>query len=180
MDIINTSIDGLIILEPKVFEDNRGYFFESYNASKLPDEYGHNWVQDNESKSTRGVLRGLHYQVGQSAQAKLVRAITGEIFDIAIDIRPESTTYGQWFGTILSGDNKKQMLIPRGFAHGFLVLSETAIFAYKCDNYYSKENEGGIIYNDPTLAIEWPEVDGAFKISEKDLQQPAFGAHLSV
>lgn len=179
MNIINTPIEGLVVLEPKVFEDDRGYFFESYNQSKLPEELRFNWVQDNESKSTKGVLRGLHYQVGDHAQAKLVRAIIGEIYDVAVDIRPQSPTYGKWHGELLTAQNKRQMLVPRGFAHGFLVISDVAIFAYKCDNYYSKESEGGIVYNDPSLNIDWPEIDDELKLSEKDLTQPTFGNHLA-
>ena len=179
MEIINTPIEDLVVLSPKVFEDDRGYFFESYNESKLPEALRLNWVQDNESKSSKGVLRGLHYQVGQYAQAKLVRAITGEIYDVAVDIRPESPTYGQWHGELLTAENKKQMLVPRGFAHGFLVLSDIAIFAYKCDNYYSKDSEGGILYNDPTLQVDWPDIGEEFKLSDKDLIQSTFGNHLT-
>ena len=179
MEIIETHLKDLLVFAPTVFEDKRGYFFESYNASKFPKTPKYEWVQDNESRSTRGVLRGLHYQIGNAAQAKLVRAITGEIYDVAVDIRPDSITYGQWHGELLSADNKRQMLVPRGFAHGFLVLSETAIFAYKCDNYYSKESEGGIIYNDKTIGIKWPHILEGINLSEKDKNQPNFGNHLS-
>jgi len=176
--ITNTPIADLKIIEPKVFHDDRGYFFESYNKSKFPPgSAAYDWVQDNESKSQRGVLRGLHYQVGQFAQAKLVRAIVGEIFDVAVDIRPESSTYGRWFGQILTDANKKQLLIPRGFAHGFLVLSDMAIFGYKCDNYYSKEHEGGIRYDDAEINITWPDIDLSYLLSDKDISQPKFGAH---
>lgn len=177
MNIISTPIADLLVLEPTVHSDDRGYFFESYNASRLP-ERAHNWVQDNESKSSRGVLRGLHYQVGAMAQAKLVRAVVGEIYDVAVDIRPDSPTYGQWYGAVLSEDNKHQMLIPRGFAHGFVVLSDTAIFAYKCDNYYSRESEGGILWSDKGLDIEWPIDVSELQLSAKDEVQPIFGDHL--
>ncbi len=178
MTIIETPIPDLIVLEPRVFADDRGYFLESFNSSKWPQAISDcDWVQDNESKSTKGVLRGLHYQCEPMGQAKLVRAVIGEVFDVAVDIRPGSSTYGQWYGTILSEANKRQMYVPRGFAHGFLVMSETAIFAYKCDNYYSKEDEGGILYNDPNINIEWPEIDLEFLLSEKDSEQPIFGEH---
>lgn len=177
MNIITTPIDGLVIIEPTVFADDRGYFMESYNHSRWPEIARLDWVQDNESKSQRGVLRGLHYQVGEMAQAKLVRAIVGEIYDVAVDIRPGSATYGQWYGAILSDSNKRQMMIPRGFAHGFLVLSETAVFGYKCDNYYSAEHEGGIHYADEQLQIEWPTLDVPHLLSAKDEKQPTFGQH---
>lgn len=176
MKVIDTGIKDLLVLEPSVFEDERGYFFESYNESKYPS-FPNLWVQDNESKSNRGVLRGLHYQVGDSAQAKLVRAITGQIYDVAVDLRTDSETYGKWYGTMLSASNKKQMYVPRGFAHGFVVISETAIFAYKCDNYYNKESEGGIIYGDPTLCIDWPIATSEMLLSAKDIEQPLFGDH---
>jgi dTDP-4-dehydrorhamnose 3,5-epimerase len=171
--ITDTPIADLKIIEPRVFHDDRGYFFESFNKSKFPSSYdGYNWVQDNESKSQKGVLR-----VGEFAQAKLVRAIVGEIFDIAVDIRPGSPTYGKSFGMILTDTNKKQLLIPRGFAHGFLVLSDEAIFGYKCDNYYSKEHEGGIRYDDGEIDIDWPEINTNYLLSEKDIAQPKFGSH---
>jgi len=178
MEIVTTGIKDLLVLEPKVHEDERGYFFESYNKSRLPDHLKSiQWVQDNESKSNKGVLRGLHYQVGEYAQAKLVRTVVGEIYDVAVDIRPQSKTYGQWYGILLSATNKKQVLIPRGFAHGFVVLSETAIFSYKCDNYYNKEAEGGIYYDDPTLSIEWPIEPSELLLSKKDEALPTFGSH---
>ncbi|MFT6808549.1 MAG: dTDP-4-dehydrorhamnose 3,5-epimerase [Saprospiraceae bacterium] len=177
MNIIDTGIKDLLVLEPRVFEDERGYFFESYNESTYPD-FSNPWVQDNESKSNRGVLRGLHYQIGGAAQAKLVRAITGEIYDVAVDLRETSDTYGKWYGTMLTASNKRQMYVPRGFAHGFVVVSETAIFAYKCDNYYNKEGEGGIIYNDLSLGIDWPIESSELLLSSKDLELPAFGDHL--
>jgi len=176
LKIIDTGISDLVVIEPSVFEDDRGYFFESYNKLKHPD-FPNPWVQDNESKSSRGVLRGLHYQIGDKAQAKLVRAIIGEIYDVAVDLRAGSKTYGQWYGATLSAENKKQMYVPRGFAHGFVVISEIAIFAYKCDNYYDKESEGGIIFDDPTLSIDWPVEQSEIKLSNKDLELPKFGSH---
>jgi len=136
-----------------------------------------NWVQDNESKSSRGVLRGLHYQCGDHAQAKLVRAIIGEIYDVAVDLRPNSPTYGSYHAEILSSSNKKQMYIPRGFAHGFVVISEEAIFSYKCDNYYDKSSEGGVLYNDPSLSIPWPINADEILVSEKDAILPVLGEH---
>jgi len=177
MEFIDTGIEGLKVIKPRVFEDHRGYFFESYSALKFPEELTYNWVQDNESKSTKGVLRGLHYQCEEHAQAKLVRCVLGSIYDVAVDIRPSSATYGHWYGAELSDENKLQMLIPRGFAHGFLVLSDEAIFSYKCDNFYHKESEHGIRYNDPSLNIEWPKFDGELVLSDKDLEQPLFGEH---
>ncbi len=176
MEIIATPFKGLYEIQPKVLEDQRGYFFESYNHSLVKDVIYNKWVQDNESKSVRGVLRGLHYQTGEMIQAKLVRAVVGEIYDVAVDLRTNSSTYGRYFGTILSDVNKRQLLIPRGFAHGFLVLSEYAIFSYKCDNYYSREYEGGLLYNDPTINIQWPHMDN-YILSDKDLAQPTLGNH---
>ena len=178
MNFRPTSIDGLIILEPKVFEDERGYFFESYNCRKLPESMSNiTWVQDNESKSKKGVLRGLHYQVAEYAQAKLVRVIQGEVLDVAVDIRPGSKTFGKWHSEILSENNKLQFFIPRGFAHGFLVLSDEAIFSYKCDNYYNKESEGGIIFSDITLDIDWMLHPSELILSEKDLNLPPLQKH---
>jgi len=177
MQIIDTPLEGLKILEPDVKIDKRGYFLETFNQERFPDAKIYNWVQDNESKSTKGVLRGLHYQTGAMAQAKLVRSVIGEIFDVVVDIRPDSKTYGKSFGFLLTGDNKLQLLIPRGFAHGFLVLSDDAIFSYKCDNYYSKESEGGIFYNDPALNIQWPTKGLTLVLSKKDRHLPLFGKH---
>lgn len=174
MNRIKTKIEDLLIIEPRVFTDDRGYFFESYNKKKLEDlivkEY--NFVQDNESKSSYGVIRGLHYQLAPYSQAKLVRILDGRVYDVAVDLRRNSPTFGEWVGVELSGENKKQFLIPKGFAHGFSVLSETAVFAYKCDEYYSPETEAGIIYNDPSIGIDWkiPEKDA--KLSEKDKLLP--------
>lgn len=178
MHAVESPLKGLYVITPKVFEDERGYFYESFRSDffvslgiKEP------FVQDNQSKSTYGVLRGLHYQVGEHAQAKLVRVISGTVFDVGVDLRKDSPTYGQYFGEILSAENKKQMYIPRGFAHGFVVLSETAEFFYKCDNLYNKESEGGLIWNDPTLNIDWKIDPAVLNISEKDRILPTFGNH---
>lgn len=174
MKIINTKINGLFILEPNVFEDDRGYFFESYNKVTLEtltgDEY--NFIQDNESKSSYGVIRGLHYQLAPHSQAKLVRVMEGRVYDVAVDLRRDSPTFGEWAGVELSGENKKQFLIPKGFAHGFSVLSETAVFTYKCDEYYHPKSEAGILYNDPALAIDWKIPEKNVKLSEKDKLLP--------
>ena len=168
MKLTLTPIKDLAVIEPKVFEDQRGYFFEAYNKNTF-HELGldYDFVQDNQSYSTKGVLRGLHFQK-QYPQAKLVRVIEGEVFDVAVDLRKDSPTFGKWYGVTLSGENKKMFMIPRGFAHGFLVLSETAVFSYKCDDFYHPNDEGGIIYNDPDIGIEWPEVDCELVLSEKD------------
>ena len=173
MKVTKTPINGLVLLEPEVFEDHRGYFFESYNKQKYPHEITSiEWVQDNESKSRKGVLRGLHYQFGMMAQSKMVRVITGSIYDIAVDIRKDSPTFGRWFGVLLNDKNKKQFFIPRGFAHGFLVLEDNTIFSYKCDNFYAPDFEGGIHWNDPDLAIDWPLPKDEIIISKKDEALP--------
>lgn len=175
MPFIDTPIPGLFVFEPKVFEDARGYFFESFNASVFSEKgINVNFVQDNQSKSTYGILRGLHYQLDPFAQAKLVRVISGEVLDVAVDVRKGSPTFGQHYGIILSAENKKQLYIPRGFAHGFVVLSETAEFFYKCDNFYSKEHDAGILYNDNTLNIDWKINPADIKVSEKDANLPSF------
>jgi len=181
MKITTNTIKDVYVIEPNVFGDDRGYFMESYSKATLA-ELGikNDFVQDNEAFSTKGVLRGLHYQCGEYAQAKLVRVIQGEVLDVIVDIRPESNTYGQHFSIRLSGDNKKQMLVPRGMAHGYIVLSDTAIFAYKCDNGYNKDSEGGLLYNDPKLEIDWILDPSSFKVSDKDLVQPLFGNHKSI
>ena len=156
---------------PRVFGDERGYFFESYNERAfIEGGIEAKFVQDNQARSTRGVLRGMHYQTGEFAQSKLVRVIEGEVFDVAVDLRPDSPTLHQWFGIHLSGENQKQLFVPRGFAHGYLVLSETAVFAYKCDNFYAKHAEGGLRYDDPAIGIEWPEVGGEYVVAERDLK----------
>jgi len=176
MKLIETKLKGCFIIEPNVIIDDRGYFMESYNEQKLAEAINEpiRFVQDNESFSTKGVLRGLHYQCGEHAQAKLVRVLQGEVLDVAVDIRPNSPTYKQYETIILSAENKKQFYIPRGFAHGFLVLSETATFFYKCDNFYNKESEGGIIYNDPTINVDWNAATNELLVSEKDKNQPLF------
>ena len=169
MKVIETNIKDVVIIEPKLFKDNRGYFYESFNAKEFNDKVGSiNFVQDNESKSSYGVLRGIHYQKGEYAQAKLVRVIKGKVLDIAVDLRKDSPTYGQWVGVILSTRNKKQFFLPRGMGHAFVVLSKTAIFQYKCDNFYCKESEGGIAWNDPTLNIDWGISSKDIILSEKD------------
>jgi len=174
MIVKETKLKGCFILEPNVFADSRGYFFESFNQSTFNRLIGQNvnFLQDNESFSSKGVLRGLHYQVGAHAQAKLVRVIKGCVLDVAVDIRKDSLTFGEYVSVELSGDNKKQLFVPRGFAHGFVVLSDTAVFSYKCDNFYNKESEGGIIYNDDSLNIDWKLNKEEFIISEKDLILP--------
>lgn len=169
-----TTLKDCFIIEPNVINDERGYFMESFNEAKFEAGTGikAHFVQDNQSYSTRGVLRGLHYQAGQYAQAKLVRVLEGAVLDVAVDIRPESETYGEHVAVMLSAENKKQLYIPRGFAHGFLVLSPTATFFYKCDNLYNKESEGGIIYNDPAIGIDWGMATDDLIISEKDTALP--------
>jgi dTDP-4-dehydrorhamnose 3,5-epimerase len=171
MTVKETKLKGCFIIEPKVFQDSRGYFFESYNQSSFNKLIGQNinFIQDNESFSTKGVLRGLHFQKGEYAQAKLVRVIKGSVLDIAVDIRKYSPTFGEHVSLELSEENKKQFFIPRGFAHGFIVLSDTAIFSYKCDNFYNKDSEGGIIYNDKDLNIDWVLNEDEFIVSEKDM-----------
>ena len=173
MVFTETKISGLFVVEPKVFVDPRGFFLESYNQKTFADN-GINitFVQDNHSRSSKNVLRGLHFQKPPFAQDKLIRVTSGEVFDVAVDIRPGSKTYGQYESVILSAENHKMFLIPAGFAHGFCVLSDTADFIYKCSNYYSKESEGGIIYNDPDLNIPWPIQNPI--LSEKDQLWPLF------
>lgn len=168
-----TAIKDLYIIEPTVFGDNRGYFMETYNEADFRAAgLSYTFVQDNQSSSRRGVLRGMHFQKTYP-QAKLVRVLKGEVFDVAIDLRKDSETYGKWVGVLLSEENKKQFLVPRGFAHGFLVVSDYAEFAYKCDELYHPEDEGGIPYDDPDIGIEWPESVEVI-LSEKDKKHPAF------
>lgn len=170
-----TEIDGVYIIEPTVFGDNRGYFMETYNYSEFKaGDLDITFVQDNQSKSRKGVLRGLHFQKIYP-QGKLVRVVNGEVFDVAVDLRRNSATYGKWVGVNLSAENKKQFFIPKGFAHGFLVLSEEAEFVYKCDEFYHPEDEGGLLWNDPTINVTWP-IEDTMKIllSEKDKKNPTF------
>lgn len=173
MDFKETAIKGVYIIEPRVFNDARGYFFEAWKQAEFEEHIGKvNFVQDNESKSSRGVLRGLHYQKGDYSQAKLVRVIKGCVLDVAVDIRKSSPTFGKHVMVELSGENKRQFFIPRGFAHGFLVLSGEAIFTYKVDNVYAPQADAGIRWNDPALGIEWPIDPKEVLTSEKDLKQP--------
>jgi dTDP-4-dehydrorhamnose 3,5-epimerase len=170
MNIITTSLEGVLIIEPRVFKDNRGFFMETYNQNKYQKSgINRRFVQDNLSYSVCGTLRGLHFQI-RHPQAKLVQVITGEIFDVAVDIRKGSPTFGKWTGVVLSDQNKRQMFIPEGFAHGFCVLSKTAHFSYKCSVFYAPDDEGGIIWSDPDIGIDWPVKDPV--ISEKDKHYP--------
>lgn len=174
MIVKETNLEGCFIIQPKVIQDKRGYFLESFNQAVFKEGLNRdiNFVQDNESYSSKGVLRGLHYQIGDYAQAKLVRVIKGKILDVVVDLRTDSPTFSKHMSIELSEDNKIQLFIPRGFAHGFLVLSDTAIFSYKCDNFYNKASEGGVIYNDKDLNIDWKLDEKEFIISEKDLELP--------
>ena len=173
MNYNETFIKGVFVIEPKVFNDSRGYFFEAWKKQEFLDHVGVvDFIQDNESKSSRGVLRGLHYQKGAFAQAKLVRVIKGKVIDVAVDIRRSSPTFGKHVMVELSEENKRQLFIPRGFAHGFLVMSDEAVFTYKVDNVYAPQAEAGIRWDDPQLAIEWPVGPGEVLTSEKDLVQP--------
>ena len=173
MDYKETKIKGVFIIEPKVFQDARGYFMEAWKQAEFDEHVGRTvFIQDNESKSSFGVLRGLHYQKGDASQAKLVRVIKGKVLDVAVDIRKSSPTFGQHVMVELSEENKRQFFIPRGFAHGFLVLSDEAIFTYKVDNPYAPQCDAGIRWNDPDLGIEWPIDPAKVLTSEKDLKQP--------
>jgi len=175
MKFVNTPIEGLVIIEPTLFGDDRGYFLESYNKKEFEKAIGEiSFVQDNESKSSKGVLRGLHFQKPPYAQAKLVRCIEGKVLDVAVDIREGSETFGQHITVELSGENKKQVFIPRGFAHGFLVLSESAIFAYKVDNSYAPTHDAGIRWDDSLLNIQWGVSESDVLVSEKDAKLPFF------
>lgn len=175
LKIIETKLTGCFILEPTILKDERGYFFESFNSRLLNKVVGReiNFVQDNQSFSKRGVIRGLHFQKGAHSQAKLVQVIQGEILDVVVDLRRDSFTFGHTFSMLLSAENKKQLFIPRDFAHGFVVLSKEAQFLYKCDNYYKKHSEGGIAYNDPKLNIDWRLDEENLIVSEKDLLLPS-------
>ena len=176
MNFTQTEIPDVVICEPQVFGDERGYFVETFRQDELEEFIGYkiNFCQDNESKSSYGVLRGLHYQLAPHAQTKLVRVITGKVLDIAVDIREGSPTFGKHVAVELTGENKKQLLVPRGFAHGFVVLSEEAIFAYKVDNYYSAECDRGIAFSDEGLNIDWKLMLDEMKLYEKDIKQPSF------
>ncbi|MGB0948485.1 MAG: dTDP-4-dehydrorhamnose 3,5-epimerase [Marinirhabdus sp.] len=178
MNSKKTPLKDCFVLQPSVFEDKRGEFIETYNAGAFKKAMGAppRFVQDNQSRSTYGVLRGMHFQKGEMAQAKLVRVVHGRVRDIVVDIRKGSETFGKSFSIELSSDNKLQLFVPRGFAHGFVTLSETSVFAYKCDNFYDKASESGIIYNDATLALDWHLPQEDLIISEKDLQLPTFQA----
>lgn len=178
MPFIQTDFSGLQVFEPRIFEDARGYFYESFNqktfeAAGITNQF----VQDNQARSTYGVLRGLHYQLPPAAQAKLVRVIEGSVLDVVVDVREGSPTYGQSYSIELTAENHRQLFIPRGFAHGYVVLSEIAVFFYKCDNFYSKENEGGLVYNDPQLKIDWKIDLNQAILSDKDMILPALGEH---
>lgn len=176
MKIKETPLKDCYIIEPTIFEDERGYFFEKYNEKRFEELTGMNghFVQDNISKSSYGVIRGIHLQKGEYAQAKLVSCLEGRVWDVAVDLRKDSPTFGEWFGIELTAENKTQLYVPRGFGHGFSVLSETAVFAYKCDNFYNKESEAGVLYNDSHLNIDWkiPAQDAV--LSEKDQILPGF------
>ncbi len=176
MTLTPTPLKDCFILEPSVFEDERGVFIETFNKKNFNKITGlfTDFVQDNQSMSTRGVLRGLHYQKGDFSQAKLVRVVSGKVKDIVVDIRKDSPTFGQHFSIILDDVNHKQLFVPRGFAHGFITLSETSVFAYKCDNLYNKESEGGIIYNDATLNLDWHLPEEQLIVSAKDIELPSF------
>ena len=176
MILIPTPLKDCYIIDPTIFHDDRGYFYEKFNEKKFKELSGleGNFVQDNVSKSSYGVLRGIHLQKGEHAQAKLVSCIEGSVWDVAVDLRKDSPTFGKWFGVELSAENKKQLYIPRGFGHGFSVLSPTAIFTYKCDNYYNKESEGGVLWNDTTLNINWKLPPNEVILSDKDQVQAPF------
>jgi len=174
MNFIRTEIEDVVIIEPVVHGDERGYFIETFRADKLEEFLGYkiNFCQDNESKSARGVLRGLHYQLPPKAQTKLVRVIQGRVLDVSVDIRRGSPTFGKHVAVELSAENKRQLLVPRGFAHGFVVLEDDTIFAYKVDNYYSPENDRGIAFDDPAIGIDWQTDTNLLKLSDKDTKQP--------
>jgi dTDP-4-dehydrorhamnose 3,5-epimerase len=176
MKIKSTPLKDCYIIEPTIYEDERGYFFEKFNEKQFEELTGMNghFVQDNVSKSSYGVLRGLHLQKGEHAQAKLVSCLEGKVWDVAVDLREDSPTFGQWFGIELTDENKLQLYVPRGFGHGFSVLSDTAVFAYKCDNFYNKESEGSVKYNDPDLNIDWKIKEEDAVLSEKDQNAPGF------
>lgn len=174
MEVIKTAIEGAVVLRPKVFPDARGYFFESFSQRRFDDAVGRHveFVQDNESCSCRGVIRGLHFQKGPHAQSKLVRVTRGSVLDVGVDLRPDSPTFGKYVAVELSEENHLQLFLPRGFAHGFAVLSETAVFQYKCDNYYAPESEGAVAWDDPDIAVDWRIPAAEVILSEKDSRHP--------
>ena len=173
-EFIKNEIEGLVVIKPTVFGDDRGFFMETFHKEEFAAAgITREFVQDNHSKSSKGVLRGLHFQT-ENTQGKLVRVIKGEVFDVAVDCRPQSATFGKWYGVTLSEENKVQFYVPEGFAHGFMVISDEAEFVYKCTDLYNPKAEGGIPYNDETIGIEWPEIDCEVKLSEKDKKHPAF------
>ncbi len=173
MNVIETELSGVKIIEPALVGDARGWFCEQYNAARYREAgIAATFVQDNESLSSKGVVRGLHWQAGEHAQAKLVRVIRGRVWDVAVDIRLDSPTFGKFVSVVLSGENKRQVFIPRGFAHGFVVLEDDTLFSYKCDNLYCKASERGLMFDDPALGIEWPTLDVAITLSEKDRKHP--------
>jgi dTDP-4-dehydrorhamnose 3,5-epimerase len=175
MEIIHTPIEGLLIIKPRIFEDKRGFFFESFNRNKYIEAgIDQDFCQDNLSKSSYGVVRGLHYQLYPYSQSKLVSVVVGTVWDVAVDLRKDSPTFGKWYGVELSAANKLQFLLPKGFAHGFSVLSETAVFSYKCDDYYNQSAERGIMYNDPFLNIDWKIPADKISLSPKDGLHPSF------
>jgi dTDP-4-dehydrorhamnose 3,5-epimerase len=182
MRATETKLSGCFVIEPNVFKDDRGYFFESYNQDKFEAAIGKkvNFIQDNEAFSSYGVLRGLHFQTGSYAQAKLVRVLQGTVVDVAVDLRKESDTFGQYFAIELSAENKLQLFVPRGFGHGYAVLSDTAAFAYKVDNTYSKENEGGIVWNDKSLNIDWKIAEADVLLSDKDKVLPTLEEYIKL
>lgn len=175
MEIIQTSIEGLLVIEPKIFKDSRGYFFESFNQKEFEEKVGRiNFVQDNESKSTYGVVRGLHFQNPPYSQSKLVRVVKGAVLDVAVDLRKDSATYGKYVAMELTEENHKQLFIPKGFAHGFSVLSQEAVFQYKCDNFYAPQSEGAILWNDEDINIDWRIPADKIIVSDKDSNNPKF------
>ncbi|MBA4139741.1 MAG: dTDP-4-dehydrorhamnose 3,5-epimerase [Segetibacter sp.] len=179
MKVEETKLKGCLLIHDTVYKDDRGYFFESFNLKRFNNLTGANvnFVQDNQSRSVRGVLRGIHFQQGEFAQAKLVRVLRGEVLDVAVDLRKSSATFGQYFSVVLTEASHTQLFVPRGFAHGFIVISNEADFFYKCDNYYNKESEGGIIYNDPDINIDWKLPDEELLISTKDLELPNLSSY---
>ena len=174
MNYIEQAVKGVFVIEPKIFGDSRGYFYESFKQAEFDEHIGRHveFIQENQSKSSKGVLRGLHYQKGDASQAKLVRVVKGAVLDVAVDIRKSSPTFGKYVAVELSEENNRQLFIPRGFAHGFLVLSDEAVFTYKVDNVYAPQADAGIMYNDPQVGIEWPKLECEFLLSEKDTKHP--------